>query len=98
MKPSKGHLKYRVKLIGDKNFLPWVTDRNDYAGILGRDIDCIQIELIELSGYKVRYRVSTINSTKYLDWVTDYNTINEDGYAGIFNTKIDKLQINIVSK
>lgn len=98
MKPSKGHLRYRVKLIGNQDFLPWVIDRNDYAGILGRDIDCIQIELIELSGYKVRYRVSTINSTKYLDWVTDYNTINEDGYAGIFNTKIDKLQINIVSK
>ena len=98
MKPSKGHLKYRVKLIGNEDFLPWVIDRNDYAGVIGRDIDCIQIELIELSGYKVRYRVSTINSTKYLDWVTDYNTTDEDGYAGIFNTRIDKLQINIVHK
>ena len=98
MKPSKGNLRYRVKLIGSQNYLPWVIDRNDYAGILGKDIDCVQVELINCPGYNVQYRVSTINSQNYLPWVTNYNTTNSDGYAGVKNKPIDKLQIKIVKK
>lgn len=98
MKPTKGHLRYRVKLIGSQNYLPWVIDKNDYAGILGKNIDCIQVELIDCEGYTVQYRVSTTSSTNYLNWITGYNTNSDMGYAGIVNKPIDKLQIKIVKK
>lgn len=98
MKPSKGHLRYRVKLIGNQNYLPWVIDRNDYAGILNKNIDCIQIELTDCPGYEVEYRVSNLSTTNYLPWVKGYNNSNDNGYAGIKNKPIDKLQIRIVKK
>lgn len=98
MKPSNGHLKYRVKLVGSKNYLPWVTDENDYAGIYGKNIDCVQISFTGVNGYNVQYRVSTVNGTNYLPWVTNYNNTNSDGYAGIVGTKIDKLQVRIIKK
>ena len=98
MKPTKGHLRYRVKLIGSQNYLPWVIDKNDYAGILGKNIDCVQVELIDCEGYAAQYRVSTIASNNYLPWVTGYNNNNDDGYAGIKNQAIDKLQIKIIKK
>lgn len=98
MKPTKGHLRYRVKLIGSNDYLPWVTDREDYAGILGKNIDCVQIELLNCDGYDVQYRVSTTSSVNYLPWVKNYNNQNSNGYAGIKNTPIDKLQIRIVKK
>lgn len=98
MQPSKGHLKYRVKLIGNQNYLPWVIDYNDYAGIIGKNIDCLQIELCDCDGYDVEYRVSTTSSSNYLSWVKGYNNSNDDGYAGIKNKAIDKLQIRIIKK
>lgn len=98
MKPTKGHLRYRVKLIGSQNYLPWVIDKNDYAGILDKNIDCVQVELIDCEGYAVQYRISTIASNNYLPWVTGYNNNNDDGYAGIKNQAIDKLQIKIIKK
>lgn len=100
MNPSKGHLKYRVKMVGSNNYLPWVTDREDYAGLLveGKYIDCVQIELCDCPGYEVQYRSSTTASTNYLDWVSGYNNTNDDGYSGVKNRTIDKLQIKIVKK
>lgn len=97
MKPSKGHLKYRVRLLNGR-WLPWVQDYEDFAGAnsLNVDIDCIQIELVGLSGYTVEYRVSITKSTGYLPWVREYNNNNDDGFAGIKGSAIDKLQIRIV--
>ena len=96
-KPTKGHLKYRVSLLGG-SWLPWVQDMEDFAGAinLNRQIDCIQMELTGVTGYSVEYRVSTMNSSNYLPWVKNYNNINEDGYAGIKGVAFDKLQIRIV--
>lgn len=98
MKSSKGHIRYRVKLIESSNYLPWVIDEEDYAGIYGKDIDCIQAELIDIDDYKIQYRVSTLNSNNYLSWVTDYNNNDDNGYAGIKGVGIDKLQVKIVKK
>ena len=95
MKSSKGHIRYRVKLIESSNYLPWVIDEEDYAGIYGKDIDCIQAELIDIDDYKIQYRVSTLNSNNYLSWVTDYNNNDDNGYAGIKGVGIDKLQDKI---
>ena len=36
---------YRVSLIGSKNFLPWVEEDTDYAGVFGKLIDKIQIKI-----------------------------------------------------
>lgn len=94
---SRGHIRYRVHLVGG-TWLPWVTDRSDYAGIIGRKIDAIQMELVGLESYAVEYRVSTTNSAGYLPWVRDYNTVNDDGYAGVLGTGIDKLQVRVVKK
>lgn len=43
IKSSHGGIKYRVSNIGTVNYLPWVTEASDYAGIFGKAIDKIQI-------------------------------------------------------
>lgn len=99
VKPTKGHLKYRVKLVNG-GWLPWVQDMEDFAGVsnLNKQIDCIQMTLTGISGYIVEYRVSTVNSKDYLPWVKEYNNKDCNGYAGIKGVAIDKLQIRIVKK
>lgn len=98
---GKGHIRYRVKLVGNTNYLPWVRDREDFAGILGKKIDCVQMEFYGLSHtatYRTEYRVSTTGSTGYLPWVKNYNLIDSNGYAGVIGMPIDKLQVIIVKK
>lgn len=97
IKVSKGHIRYRVKLIGADAYLPWVKDTEDYAGIYGKNIERVQIAC-DTTGCKARYRVSTINSEKYLPWVTEYNLTNENGYAGIPGRAIDALQVQIIKE
>lgn len=52
IKSTKKTARYRVRLQGAKDFLPWVTgynkndDENGYAGIKGKKIDAIQVEII----------------------------------------------------
>lgn len=94
---SKGHIRYRVRLVGDREYLPWVKDTTDYAGIYGRAIDSVQMEFYGLDGYIVEYRVSPVSSD-YLPFVRGYNVINDDGYAGIRGLSIDRLQAVIIKK
>ena len=99
MRPSKGHLKYRVKTTNSNSYLPWVKDKQDYAGILGKNIAWVQATLEGVDDYQVEYRVSTTASNNYLPWVQNYNTVNDDGYAGGDSSQsIDKLQIKITKK
>ena len=93
---SEGTIRYRVHLVKG-GWLPWVKDHSDYAGIIGRKIDGIQMELIGLDGYYVTYRVSTCGKG-YLPWVHDWNSVNDNGYAGIYGKPIDRLQIRILKK
>ena len=94
---SKGHIRYRVKCVGDRNYLPWVRDLEDYAGIYGKPIECVQMHFYGVDGYIVEYRVSPVSSD-YLPFVRGYNVINDDGYAGIKGLSIDRLQAIIVKK
>ena len=98
-KVSKGHIRYRVHLIGG-GWLPWVTDTEDFAGAakLNRQIDCIQMELVGVLGYTVKYRVKCAARGVYLPYVTGWNDKNSDGYAGIYGVSIDRLQAIIVKK
>ena len=99
MRTTKGHIRYRVKTVDSQNYLPWVYDRNDYAGILGKNIAWVQATLENVNGYEVEYRVSTTSSTSYLPFVKGYNTTDDNGYAGgKSNQSIDKLQMKIVKK
>ena len=69
--------KYRARVNG--KWLPTVTGRSDYAGILGYAITDIAI-----SG-KVKYRVHLKNGKRWLPWVDGKNyNINDyhHGYAG----------------
>lgn len=102
-KVSKGKLRYRVHIKGG-GWLSWIGAYNtkDWnkgcAGLKTRDIDAIQLDLIDIDGYEVKYRVSITGSKNYLDWVTGYNNTDSSGYAGIFGKTIDKIQIEIIKK
>ena len=77
----------------DYNINDW---NKGVAGIKGRSIDAIQMELVGVPGYQVKYRVSLINNNSYLGWITGWKENSSMGYAGIFNQPIDRIQIEIV--
>lgn len=91
---SKGSVQYRAHTIGG-GWLPWVMDYTDYAGIIGKNIDAIQIKLVGsiANKYNIKYRVSTINGSTFLPWVN-----GADDYAGILGRAIDKVQIYVEKK
>ena len=105
---SKGKVKYRVHTKGGK-WLNWVTgfnledDVNGYAGILGVEIDAVQVyyttpkdvKSAHGSCYKATYRVSSL-SENYYDWqYDDEKDSKQDGYAGSFGKTIDRVQITL---
>lgn len=103
-KTSEGNLKYRVHIKtydGKGKWLSWITQfnkanwNNGVAGYPGYTIDGIQLELEGVPGYQVMYRVSLFGTSTYLPWVKGYGE-GENGYAGIFGSAIDKVQIKIV--
>lgn len=95
-KPEKGVLRYRVHLLGEKRWLPWVENDTDYAGNLGQAIDAVQMELLEAEGYRVQYRVSPTNSKRWYGWCVNRQDATGDGYAGVFGKAIDCIQMKIV--
>ena len=101
IKVSKGNIKYRVHLLNG-DWLDWVDgynindSHNGYAGIKGKVIDAVQVEFSGVGDYKATYRVRKQGEKKFLDW--QYNgekDTEQDGYAGVFDTKIDGLQITL---
>jgi N-acetyl-anhydromuramyl-L-alanine amidase AmpD len=40
-------VKYRVSTVNSDSYLPWVIGTDDYAGIMGMNIDCIQAEIVK---------------------------------------------------
>ena len=101
VKVSKGDIKYRVHLLNG-DWLDWVDgydindSNNGYAGIKGKVIDAVQVEFSGVGDYKATYRVRKQGEKKFLDW--QYNgekDTEQDGYAGVFDTKIDGLQITL---
>lgn len=95
VKPSRGHVEYRVHICGKNGrWLPWVKDYQDYAGIYGKDADGLQMRLVDLRGYAVEYRVAA-KGKDYYPWVRDYIEGSED-YAGCYGKAFDRLQCRIV--
>jgi len=95
--PTKGTLRYRAHLLG-KGWLPWVVNDKDFAGIRGKAIDAVQMELTELAGYQVRYRVSAAKTNKWYGWCVGKTDKTGDGYAGVFGQAIDRVQMEIITK
>lgn len=96
-KPSKGTLRYRVHRLGG-GWLPWVENYKDYAGIRGKAIDAVQMQLVGADGYEVQYRVSPSANKGWYGWCTGLKDATGDGYAGVFGKAIDCIQIKIVKK
>ena len=101
VKVSAGKLCYRVHLL-NADWLPWVSgydikdDINGYAGIKGKVIDAVQVEFSGVGDYKATYRVRKQGKNKFMPYQhnTEHDT-EQDGYAGLFGTKIDGLQITL---
>ncbi len=96
-KPTKGHLEYRVHLLG-KGWLPFVRNDEDHAGVRGKAIDAVQMRLVGADGYEVQYRVSPTANNGWYGWCTGLSDATGDGYAGVFGKPIDCIQIKIVKK
>ena len=105
IKVNQGSIWYRVHELG-KGWLPKVTGynikdiKNGYAGN-NHPIDAIQICYQPPKGsktqYCAKYQVSPVGSTSYCAWQKNNQKIKgQDGYAGKFGKKIDKLKISIV--
>ena len=101
VKVSAGKLCYRVHLLNG-DWLSWVSgydikdDINGYAGIKGKVIDAVQVEFSGVGDYKATYRVRKQGKNKFMPY--QHNTekdSSQDGYAGVFDTKIDGLQITL---
>ncbi len=94
-RPTVGSLKYRVHLLGG-GWLPFVVDDTDHAGVRGRAIDAVQMQLVGADGYEVQYRVSPVHNGGWYGWCTGYTDKTGDGYAGVFGKPIDCIQMRIV--
>lgn len=71
-------------------WLPNVINLSDYAGILGKNIDGLQMQISGLSGYDVKYRAYV--GGRWLPWV-----VGLEDYAGIYGQPIEGIQVQIVS-
>ena len=91
---SDGSIQYRVHTLNGR-WLPWVTDYKDYAGIIGKNIDAIQMKLTGdiAKKYNVKYRVSTLGNNNYLPWVS-----GTSDYAGIYGKAISRMQVYVEAK
>jgi hypothetical protein len=90
-------VKYRVHILKG-GWLPYVTGynvndfKNGYAGN-GKVIDAIEIQ----SDVNVRYKVSIVGTTSFYPWQYGNQKGNgQDGYAGAYGKKIDKLYVEVV--
>lgn len=94
-RPDRGSLRYRVHLLGG-DWLPWVENDMDFAGIRGRTVDAVQMELTDAEGYQVQYRVSATHTDRWYGWCTGLTDPTGDGYAGVFGKPVDVIQLRIV--
>lgn len=102
IKVSGGSVKYRVHVIGG-GWLPYVTGyntndhNNGYAGT-GTAIDAIEVYFYTPIGNvlkRAKYHVAPCGK-RYYDWqYDDENDNGQDGYAGVFGTRIGKFQLCI---
>lgn len=103
---SRGTVKYRVHTVNG-GWLPYVTGydlsdiNNGFAGDLVNDIDAVEIvyytdepEASRGDWKYVHYMVSTFDNPNFYSEQIDNETRDGmDGYAGVFGSRIDKVQM-----
>ncbi|CEK33255.1 sporulation-specific N-acetylmuramoyl-L-alanine amidase CwlC,N-acetylmuramoyl-L-alanine amidase LytC precursor,N-acetylmuramoyl-L-alanine amidase CwlD,N-acetylmuramoyl-L-alanine amidase [[Clostridium] sordellii] len=89
--PSDKNIDVTYQVHTKGKWLSNVVNLNDYAGILSKNIDALQMELIGLEGYSVKYRAYV--GGRWLPWVNDL-----EDYAGILAKPIEGIQIQIIKK
>lgn len=95
-----GFLEYRAHCLGG-GWYNWQRDRQmdanheNFAGTCKTKLDGLQMRLISCPGCQVKYRVHCIDNG-WLPWVTGYSN-NPNGYAGLYGSPIDVVQIQIIS-
>ncbi|MEG0612661.1 MAG: N-acetylmuramoyl-L-alanine amidase [Clostridium sp.] len=75
------------KTYSDGRWYEDVKNLEDYAGVIGKNIECVMAKLNKGS---IEYRVSSINAN-YYSWVRNY-----DDFAGINGKHIDRLQMRLI--
>ena len=99
IKVTGGKVRYRVHVYKGK-WLPFVTGynlsdhSNGYAGN-GKAIDAIEREYTGDHSKTIQYHVSPLKKDYYSYQVDNNRTYGQDGYAGSFGRKLDRLQIRI---
>lgn len=66
---------------------------SDYAGVIGTEADGLRMRLEGLNSYDIYYRVKLYGSNSYLPWVK-----NHEDFAGIFNKRIERIQVKVVQR
>ena len=90
-------VRYRAHLVGG-GWLSWVTSGKSWAGIRGKQIDAIQMELVGAEDYKIRYRVTSLKTPDWHGWCEGLTDETGDGYAGVMGYPIDGVQIEFVRR
>lgn len=88
---SSGSIEYRVSAV-NRDYYPWVRDRQDFSGVLGVSIDRLQMRLVNLPNHKVMYRVKLLKGA-WLPWVTDTTD-----YAGIKGYCIEAVEVKVLPR
>lgn len=95
---SEGKVIYQLHT-PKHGWLPEVYGSNnkysDYAGVIGTEADGLRMRLEGLDNYDIYYRVKLYGSSSYLPWVKNHEG---DGYAGIFNKRIERIQVKVVQR
>ena len=94
VRPACGVAEYRVHELGG-GWLPWVTSKKSHAGVRGKPIDALQMRLKDAEGYELRYRVTSLKTPDWHQWCTGTADATGDGYAGVFGSAIDGVQMEI---
>ena len=97
VRPSCGTVEYRVHQLGG-GWLAWVDSRKSHAGVRGKPIDALQMRLKGAEGYDIRYRVTSQKTADWHQWCTGLTDSTGDGYAGVFGSAIDGVQMEIVQR
>lgn len=97
VRPARGTVTYRAHQRGG-GWLSWVTSDKSWAGVRGKPIDAIQMELGGVDGYTVRYRVTSLKTPDWHGWCEGLTDATGDGYAGVMGYPIDGVQIEIVRR
>ncbi len=94
--PAVGTVTYRVHRTGG-GWLGWVRSGKSWAGIRGKPFDALQMVFSD-GAYTARYRTTSLKSPDWHGWCEGLQDATGDGYAGVFGSSTDGVQLEIVRR